>query len=80
VSAAEDQARAELAVARQERREASHVIALQVVGALDPAPAGAVLWNTRREIELRVAEYRLQLWADELRRLESKLRGMGLRP
>jgi hypothetical protein len=78
VSPEEEQARAELARAREERREASRVIALLVVGRDDPDDG--TLYATRREIELRVAEFRLQLWSDELRRLESRLRGMGLRP
>lgn len=89
-------ARAELAAARVERDHAAHVIALLRIGAQDedppPAEVGADLrrrlgimpppgmFVRRREIELQVAELRLRLWSEELRRLESRLRGMGLRP
>jgi len=71
-------ARAELAAAREERREASRVIALLVVGQADDGDG--VLFARRREIELQVAELRLQLWSDELRRLEARVRSLGIRP
>lgn len=69
---------AELAAAREERREAARLIAVLVVGRTDPADG--VLFAVRRELEIRVAEYRLQLWSDELRRLEAAVRALGLRP
>lgn len=70
-------AREQLDAARDERREASRVIALLAMpGGVNPGP----LYRTRREVELRVAEYRLQLWSDECRRLESVLRSLGVRP
>jgi hypothetical protein len=79
-SPAEFIARTELADAREEKRAASHVIALIQIGAQDGPPSVAGHVVRRREIELQVAELRLTLWSEECRRLESRLRGMGLRP
>jgi hypothetical protein len=72
------EARELLAGAREERDAAAHVIALQRIGAADEPAAG--LFAIRREIELEVAELRLARWSAVLRQLESRLRGMGLRP
>jgi hypothetical protein len=63
--------------ARDEQREASRVIALQLLG---PEQGDAPLFAVRRRIELEVAEHRLRLWADEVRRLEVAARSLGLRP
>lgn len=70
-------AREQLDAARGELREASRTIALLALpGGVEPGP----LYRTRRELELKVAEYRLKLWSDEVRRLESVVRSLGARP
>lgn len=71
---------ADLAYGREERREAARLIALLVLPQ-QPEESQRPLYRIRRELELRVAEYRLQLWSDEVRRLESAARALGvLRP
>lgn len=69
-------AREQLAAAREERREASRQIALLAMGGVASGPIG----RTKRELQLKVAEYSLGLWSDECRRLESVLRSLGVRP
>jgi hypothetical protein len=68
-----------LALARDEKRHAAHVIALLRIGVQDEPDATAGFLR-RREIELQVAELRLSLWSEECRRLENRVRSFGLRP
>ncbi len=68
----------DLRIAREERREASRIIALLVLPG--EREREKRIYLTRREIELRTAEYRLGLWSDEVRRLESAVRALGVRP
>jgi hypothetical protein len=65
---------------RAEKREAARVLALLSLGPARPDPRGdAPLFAVRRQIELDVAQYRLQRWTDEVRRLEDAARALGLR-
>lgn len=72
----------ELAAVREERREAAATLAR--IGLLTASDTdeerSSRLFVRRREIELQVAELRLSLWAGELRRAESAVRALGLRP
>jgi hypothetical protein len=70
----------ELAGARLELRDATHTAALVKMGLTpeEPPPPGLVL--RRREIELRVAELRISLWSEEVRRCENAVRRHGIRP
>lgn len=70
----------ELAVAREEKRAAAHTIAQIQIGLLDEPAAAAPLFVRRREVELYVAEIRLQLWSEECRRRETAIRLLGVRP
>jgi hypothetical protein len=85
-----------LAGGRAEMRAAANTLALIKLGQLDPPPVdhevgadarrragltlGPELFVRRREIELRVAELRVSLWSEELRRLERDVRALGIRP
>ena len=70
---------AELVAVRQELRDAAHVIALIRINGPESGGRGP-LYVLRREVELQVAEVRLQLWSSELRQREAALRRMGIRP
>jgi hypothetical protein len=58
--------------ARQEVREAARIVALLQI------PGGMSV--RRREIELSVAEHRMRLWSNEVRRAERDVIARGGRP
>jgi hypothetical protein len=70
----------DLAVVREELRDAANTLALIRVGQLDDAAAPPRMTARRREIELRAAELRLALWSEERERLANVVRRHGVRP